>query len=115
MAKHAEVTAPLGTLVYFCEPASPWQRASNQNTNGLLRQYFRKGHDLSTVEPADVLLATEEINSRPRAVLDWSSASAKFASYHAAAAKLDDTARVQAVTEPAGTSTLHPKTTVLEA
>jgi IS30 family transposase len=54
MAKHAEVTAALGTLVYFCDPASPWRRASNENANGLLRQYFRKGADLSTVVPADV-------------------------------------------------------------
>jgi IS30 family transposase len=70
MAKHTEVTAALGTLVYFCDPASPWQRASNENANGLLRQYFRKGDDLSAVEPADVLFAAEEINSRPMAVLD---------------------------------------------
>ncbi|MHC6232019.1 IS30 family transposase [Arthrobacter sp. MMS24-T111] len=88
MAKHAEVTAALGTLVYFCDPASPWQRASNENANGLLRQYFRKGDDLSTIKPADVLFAAAEINSRPRSVLNWSSASAKFATYHAAAAKL---------------------------
>lgn len=85
MAKHAEVTAALGTLVYFCDPASPWQRASNENANGLLHQYFRKGDDLSAVEQADVLFAAKEINSRPRAVLDWSSATARFAMYHAAA------------------------------
>jgi IS30 family transposase len=64
MAKHAEVTAALGTLVYFCDPASPWQRASNENANGLLRQYFRKGADLSTVEPAEVRFAADEINGR---------------------------------------------------
>jgi IS30 family transposase len=87
MAKHAEVTAALGTLVYFCDPASPWQRASNENANGLLRQYFRKGDDLSAVDPEDVLFAADEINGRPRAVLDWSSATARFAVYHAAAAK----------------------------
>jgi IS30 family transposase len=107
MAKHAEVTAALGTMVYFCDPASPWQRASNENANGLLRQYFRKGDDLSMVEPADVFTAAAEINSRPRAVLDWSSASAKFAVYHAAAAKVDDRPRVQDVAEPAETSTCH--------
>ena len=114
MAKHAEVTAALGTLVYFCDPASPWQRASNENANGLLRQYFRKGDDLSTVEPADVLFAAQEINGRPMAVLDWSSAAARFAVYHAAAAKLDDTPLVQNVAEPADSSTLHSRTTVLE-
>ncbi|MBT2523858.1 IS30 family transposase, partial [Arthrobacter sp. ISL-28] len=81
MAKHAEVTAALGTLVYFCDPASPWQRASNENANGLLRQYFRKGADLSTVEQAEVRFAADEINGRPRAVLDWDSAAARFASF----------------------------------
>ncbi|WP_171046585.1 IS30 family transposase [Pseudarthrobacter sp. NamE5] len=89
MAKHAEVTAALGTLVYFYDPASPWQRASNENANGLLRQYFRKGDDLSAVEPAHVLFAAEKINSRPRAVLNWSSASARFAVYAAAAKSAD--------------------------
>ncbi|WP_171046582.1 IS30 family transposase [Pseudarthrobacter sp. NamE5] len=85
MAKHAEVTAALGTLVYFCDPASPWQRASNENANGLLRQYFRKGADLSTVEQAEVSFAADEINRRPRAVLNWDSAAARFASLTVAA------------------------------
>lgn len=85
MAKHAEVTAALGTLVYFCDPASPWQRASNENANGLLRQYFRKGADLSTVEQAEVRFAADEINGRPRAVLEWDSAAARFASFQAVA------------------------------
>jgi IS30 family transposase len=114
MAKHAEVTTALGTLVYFCDPASPWQRASNENANGLLRQYFRKGDDLSAVEPADVLFAAQEINSRPRAVLDWSSAAGRFAVYHAAAAQETDAPKVQNVAEPAGTSALHYRTPVLE-
>jgi hypothetical protein len=81
-------------------------------TTPLLRQYFRKGEDLSTVEPADVLFAAEEINSRPRAVLDWSTASAKFAAYHRAAAKLEDPLRVQDVAEPE--SALRSKATSLE-
>jgi IS30 family transposase len=85
MARHAEVTAALGTLVYLCDPASPWQRASNENANGLLRQYFRKGSDLSTVEPTEVGIAANEINGRPRSVLDWSSATARFALYQTAA------------------------------
>jgi hypothetical protein len=75
----------LGTLVYFCDPASPWQRASNENANGLLRQYFRKGADLSTIEQAEVGFAADEINGRPRAVLDWDSAAARFASLTVAA------------------------------
>jgi IS30 family transposase len=78
MAKHAEVTAALGTLVYFCDPAGPWKRASNEKTNGLLRQYFRKGTDLGAGEQADVRFAADEINGRPRAVLEWDSAIARF-------------------------------------
>lgn len=66
MARHAEVTSALGTLVHFCDRASPWQRASNENANGLLCQSFRKGTDLSAVEAADVRFAADEINSRPR-------------------------------------------------
>ncbi|NKR10435.1 hypothetical protein A5N17_12710 [Arthrobacter sp. D2] len=85
MAKHAGVTSALGTLVYFCDPASPWQRASNENANGLLRQYFRKGQDLSAVGSPAIHLAVDEINSRPRAVLDWSSAEACFRLQQAAA------------------------------
>ncbi|MEC3853186.1 IS30 family transposase [Paenarthrobacter ureafaciens] len=87
MAKHAEVTAALGLPVYFCDPASPWQRASNENTNGLLRQYFRKGDDLSTVDPYEVHFAADEINGRPRAVLDWSSAADRFALYRVEASR----------------------------
>jgi IS30 family transposase len=86
MAKHAEVTAALVTLVYFCDPASPWQRASNENANGLLRQYFCKGADLSSVEQAEVRFAADEINGRPRAVLGWDSAAARFASLQTVAA-----------------------------
>jgi IS30 family transposase len=85
MAKHAEVTAAIGTLVYFCDPASPWQRASNENANGLLRQYFHKGADLSTPGEADIRDAAEEINSRPRAVMGWAAAADRFASYKASA------------------------------
>ncbi|WP_390905056.1 IS30 family transposase [Paenarthrobacter ilicis] len=104
MAKHAEVNAALGVLVYFCDSASPWQRASTENANGLCRLYFRKGDDLSEVEPADVLFAAEEIHSRPRAVLDRSTASEKFAAYHAAALALDHAPRARNVAEPARVS-----------
>jgi IS30 family transposase len=60
-----EETAALGTLVYFCDPASPWQRASNEKANGLLRQYFRKGADLGAVEQSEVRFAADEINGNP--------------------------------------------------
>jgi len=70
MARHLAVTATLGAPVYFCDPKSPWQRGSNENTNGLLRQYFPKGTDLR-VHSAEHLLAVEdELNHRPRRVLE---------------------------------------------
>ena len=70
MALHQEVTAALGMPVYFCEKASPWQRPSNENTNGLLRQYFPKGSDLRA--PAgDLAAAAAELNARPRKTLGW--------------------------------------------
>ena len=68
MAKHAEITAAQGTLVSFCDPASPRQRGLNENAKGLLRQYVRKGADLSTVEQTEGRFAAEQINGRPRAV-----------------------------------------------
>jgi transposase, IS30 family len=71
MALHAEVTAALGMPVYFCDKASPWQRPSNENTNGLLRQYFPKGSGLR-VHSADGLAAVAaELNPRPRRTLRW--------------------------------------------
>ncbi len=70
MARHTAISADLDVAVYFCDPRSPWQRGSNENSNGLLRQYFPKGTDLS-VHPPDHLLAVEaELNNRPRLVLN---------------------------------------------
>ena len=71
MALHAEVTAALGMPVYFCEKASPWQRPSNENTNGLLRQYFPQGSDLRAHGPDDLAAAADELNARPRKTLGW--------------------------------------------
>ena len=70
MARHTDITADLGAPVYFCDSHSPWQRGTNENTNGLLRHYFPKGTDLSTYTPEHLLAVENEINNRPRLVLD---------------------------------------------
>ena len=61
--------------VYFCDPRPPWQRGTNENTNGLVRQYFPKGTDFSAVSDAEVEAARDELNGRPRRTLGWMSSS----------------------------------------
>jgi IS30 family transposase len=71
MAQHSRLKIDSGLQVYFCDPQSPWQRGTNENTNGLLRQYFPKGTDLS-IHGADELAAVAAtLNARPRKTLDW--------------------------------------------
>jgi IS30 family transposase len=70
MARHLPITRSLGAPVYFCDSHSPWQRGSNENTNGLLRDYFPKGTDLSTHTPQHLLAVENELNNRPRMILD---------------------------------------------
>ncbi|MGH3735626.1 MAG: IS30 family transposase [Micromonosporaceae bacterium] len=71
LALHGEITEALGMPVFFCEKASPWQRPSNENTNGLLRQYFPKGSDLRVHDAARLAAVAAELNERPRKTLGW--------------------------------------------
>lgn len=78
MSKHAELTAATGTRVYFCDPHSPWQRGSNENMNGILRQYFPKGTDLTVYDKRQLKAVAAEVNARPRRVLDWANPTGLF-------------------------------------
>ena len=78
MARHLAITKTLGTPVYFCDSRSPWQRGSNENTNGLLRDYFPKGTDLRLHPPEHLLAVETELNNRPRRVLGNRSPAALF-------------------------------------
>src|SRR5664280_671351 len=71
MAQHARLTSDVGLAVYFCDPHSPWQRGTNENTNGLLRQYFPKGTDMGRYSKRELDAVAAALNTRPRKTLNW--------------------------------------------
>ena len=78
MADHKRFTLATDIKVYFCDPQNPWQRGSNENTNGLLRQYFPKGMDLSTVSQAKLNAVARRLNERPRKTLNFETPAERF-------------------------------------
>jgi len=78
MAQHQQIASATGMDVFFCDAHSPWQRGSNENMNGLLRQYFPKGTDLRVHNASDLQATADEINQRPRKTLDWATPAGLF-------------------------------------
>jgi len=86
MAQHTRFSVETNVSVYFCDPHSPWQRGSNENTNGLLRQYFPKGKDLSTYTRRELNTVAAQLNGRPRQTLDWRTPGEVFSTFVASTA-----------------------------
>ena len=71
LTNHIRIAAATGLAIYFCDPHSPWQRGTNENTNGLLRQYFPKSTDLSGYHADYLTFVADQLNDRPRKTLNW--------------------------------------------
>jgi IS30 family transposase len=79
LAQHARFTVATDVLVYFCDPRSPWQRGTNENTNGLLRQYLKKNEDLSKRSQAELNAIANKLNGRPRMTLGFETPAQRLA------------------------------------
>ena len=79
MSEHRAFSIATDMDVYFCDPGAPWQRGTNENTNGLLRQYFPKGTDLSQQSAHELQAVAAELNDRPRRTLDWDTPTERLA------------------------------------
>jgi IS30 family transposase len=86
LSDHQQFTISTGVQVYFCDPHSPWQRGSNENTNGLLRQYLPKGSDLAVHDQSSLDRIAAELNVRPRETLGWMNPAEKLTELLTAAA-----------------------------
>jgi IS30 family transposase len=78
MSQHVQLRIDTGMQIYFCEPRSPWQRGTNENTNGLLRQYFPKGTDLTRYGTEELAAVANTLNNRPRKALGWKTPAEKL-------------------------------------
>jgi IS30 family transposase len=78
MSQHVQLRIDTGMQIYFCEPRSPWQRGTNENTNGLLRQYFPKGTDLTRYGTEELAAVANALNNRPRKTLGWKTPAEKL-------------------------------------